>query len=340
MIVVVVFLGVSGRGASHDFSVEPGVAVCAQSLTLRGVLAPVAYDWVEFVVVREGGCVFRHREEPRAVRARPGDVLFVLSGVPYGVVPEGQVRLTRVFMSVEVLVMCVGFSQPRFDEAVWLAPALARGQFPQGSQLVRVEAGGLASLFGHLDGLAALTARRVLNEQWAVTAHCFFGVASWVSPKLVRSDGWCPEGRDVLEGKATQGSPLWVRPLSPAVRKARGLIEARFREAVTIEWLAGQVSMSVPGLRKRFTAELGKTPKAYLLGLRVQHMARLLLGSDLSVEEIARRSGWADRSGAVAVFAAAAQITPAQYRRRYRAGQHNVGDVSLPDVGDLIQFRG
>ena len=279
----------------------------------------------------------RHRDEGCRVRAGPGDVLFVMPDVPYGLDPDGEVEVTRVFASAEVMVECVRLAHPQYRLDSVTAPLFARRMYPEASQMVSIGRAGRAALFDDLDGLARLTAGRVLQARWVEATSYFFGAAMWLAPQLATGPGWVLEDQAVLESKPTQASFYWLRPLSPQVRQARALIDASFTRALTAAWLARQVSMSVSGLRHRFAAETGKTPRAYLLSLRVQQMARLLLATDWSVERIARDVGWADRGNAVDVFTQAAGVSPSEFRRRFRTGGSCWAGGG---AGSLLTFHG
>lgn len=55
---------------------------------------------------------------------------------------------------------------------------------------------------------------------------------------------------------------------------------------------------------------------AYLRQMRVQHMARLLCSTDLSVADVARPVGWTDANCASRCFRAHYGISPTEFRRR------------------------
>jgi AraC family L-rhamnose operon transcriptional activator RhaR len=59
------------------------------------------------------------------------------------------------------------------------------------------------------------------------------------------------------------------------------------------------------------------SPLAYLRQMRVQKMAQLLLGTDLSIAEVARAVGWKDPSYATRCFHAAYGVSPTAYRHQH-----------------------
>jgi len=305
------------------------------------MFTPVAYDWVEFIVVREGTCLLRHRDEGRYDWAKPGDVLFLLPNIPCGLEPEGQTTLTRLFASTEVMVACIKFSNPKQRLNEMTAPLFACEEYPEASQLVSVDPEGQPDLFANLDALVRLTRERRLLVRWIEATRYFFGALMWFGPKLKTRHDWEIDDPVRLEDRPTQACFYRFRPLSQTVRQARNLIDAHFTDYLTSEELARAVSMSESALRKRFTQEMGKTPRAYMLSLRVQQMARLLLITDDTIEAIAHQVGWADRGNAVDVFTAAAGISPTEFRHRFRT-RRTTDDEAIPvqDEANLLTFAG
>ena len=56
---------------------------------------------------------------------------------------------------------------------------------------------------------------------------------------------------------------------------------------------------------------------AYLTNVRMENAKRLLLSTDLSVAEVADRSGYADYRVFTKAFKKAENVTPSQYRREF-----------------------
>jgi len=78
--------------------------------------------------------------------------------------------------------------------------------------------------------------------------------------------------------------------------------------------LSEQYFISVPQLIRRFKAETGMTPYAYLLNLRL-HTAKLYLThTGLSVDEISRKTGFSSTSNFIQQFRKCWGTTPQKYR--------------------------
>jgi len=74
------------------------------------------------------------------------------------------------------------------------------------------------------------------------------------------------------------------------------LIHAQYAEKLSIEGLAKACNTNRTSLTARFRAEFGMSIMEYILKIRLQVAASLLQGTDLSVAEIADKTGFADQS--------------------------------------------
>lgn len=78
--------------------------------------------------------------------------------------------------------------------------------------------------------------------------------------------------------------------------EARALLAARFREAMSLDELAAALDVSVFHLCRVFRAEIGATLHAYRVSLRVREALRWLADPELTLHDVAARSGFADRT--------------------------------------------
>ena len=91
-------------------------------------------------------------------------------------------------------------------------------------------------------------------------------------------------------------------------------IEQNLTGELTLELLARQSCMSVSNFRRLFSATLHKPPMRYVLELRLDKAAALLDGSDLTVMEVAWRSGFHDSNYFSHQFRRRFGCSPLQYR--------------------------
>ncbi|GAA4802448.1 helix-turn-helix domain-containing protein [Actinomycetospora chlora] len=82
--------------------------------------------------------------------------------------------------------------------------------------------------------------------------------------------------------------------------------------------LAARASMSVRTFTRRFRAETGTSPHAWLVAQRVARARRLLEGSDLPVDQVATAAGLGTAASLRAHLAEQVGLSPLAYRRRFR----------------------
>ncbi|GAA2600066.1 helix-turn-helix domain-containing protein [Dactylosporangium fulvum] len=92
----------------------------------------------------------------------------------------------------------------------------------------------------------------------------------------------------------------------------------RLSEPLTLQDLATHATMSVRTFTRRFREETGVSPARWLLQQRVDHARRLLEGTDLPVEVIARRSGLGTASSLRQHLQTTIGVAPSAYRRTFR----------------------
>jgi len=104
-----------------------------------------------------------------------------------------------------------------------------------------------------------------------------------------------------------------AQTLAPVVAWA----QQRLNEPVTVAGLARRAGMSTGNLHRRFRAELGTTPLAWLTVERVTLACRLIEQGTPGLESVARRSGLGTGANMRALFQRHLGVSPAEYRRRF-----------------------
>lgn len=94
---------------------------------------------------------------------------------------------------------------------------------------------------------------------------------------------------------------------------------------VSVEVLAARAHMSARTFARRFKAETGSTPHAWLTGQRVQHAERLLEETDEPVERVAQLSGFGSATLLRHHFVRQRGTTPQAYRRTFRDCSRGAG---------------
>ena len=107
-------------------------------------------------------------------------------------------------------------------------------------------------------------------------------------------------------------------PKVPAwATEARRIIDERYMDKLRLTDLARALGVSpislAEGFRRAFDCSVGD----YLRKKRVERAIEMLVGSDLSLGEIASGTGFCDQSHFVRVFKAQTGMTPSRYRRNH-----------------------
>ncbi|MFI1200074.1 GlxA family transcriptional regulator [Streptomyces sp. NPDC020883] len=114
--------------------------------------------------------------------------------------------------------------------------------------------------------------------------------------------------------------PLWSRqPSTDPIRAAVSAIHADPRARHGISDLATHAGLSTRHLQRRFTAELGTPPAAYVEQVRVEAARRALVEGDDPVEAIAHHCGFGTAETLRRSFHRHVGVAPSEYRDRFRS---------------------
>jgi transcriptional regulator GlxA family with amidase domain len=94
-------------------------------------------------------------------------------------------------------------------------------------------------------------------------------------------------------------------------------INENLESDLSVEALADRAAMSQRTFARRFVDETGTTPHGWITAQRVRRAEHLLEGSDLPVERIAHRVGFASAATLRHQFTRVRGISPQEYRRRF-----------------------
>jgi AraC-like DNA-binding protein len=317
--------GPEGAGAAvvmpglRAFAVEPGVPFCAQTVALRRMYSPAAYDWLELAVVRDGtGRVF-HRDKPPEL-VKPWSVVFLMPNVPCAIDPEGQVTLSRLFFAVDFMLDQVRWECLPVAPDREAARVAARYLFPEPSQVVRVEDADAQRVLGaSLDALAGMTKAGAIRSSYYEALSAATAPLGVVAPQLRRSGHRIWGSKGGLARKPTMPSMASIRAIRPEINKAREWIVKHAAERFTVASVARLACLSPQQFDRAFRAQVGKAPMKFRDAVRVHNMVYLLIETSLSIGDVARRVGWTKTSHAIRVFRTAVGMTPATYRERFGA---------------------
>ena len=94
-------------------------------------------------------------------------------------------------------------------------------------------------------------------------------------------------------------------------------IDNNYQNPLSVDELTQIIPFSRRVLEKKFKRETGTSVYQYLLDLRIEKIADLLITTDLPLIEAATRSGFTDYKNISRIFTKAKEMTPLQYRKRF-----------------------
>jgi AraC family transcriptional regulator len=124
-------------------------------------------------------------------------------------------------------------------------------------------------------------------------------------------------------------TPRVSGPEHAAVRKGMGIMRDRLAEPLTLAEIAAEAHLSVYHFVRVFRDATGLTPRRYLTRLRIELAQRLLSETDLTIQQITERCGFATPSALSSAFLRQVGIRPSAYRQA-TAEQPNVLGPSSP----------
>ncbi|MDF2837907.1 MAG: hypothetical protein K0Q63_3547 [Paenibacillus sp.] len=104
----------------------------------------------------------------------------------------------------------------------------------------------------------------------------------------------------------------------PVVRQAVRHIRLHAFEPLSLKLLADEAALSQSQFSRRFQAGTGMSPIAFLTDIRMKRAQQLLLGTELTIDEIARQCGYQNGFYLSRVFKSHCGATPSSFRRTYR----------------------
>jgi transcriptional regulator GlxA family with amidase domain len=118
--------------------------------------------------------------------------------------------------------------------------------------------------------------------------------------------------------------PLWSsQPRTDPIRAAVAAIHSDPGGPHDIAGLAGHAGLSPRHLQRRFTAELGTPPAAYVEKVRVEAAQRALTQTDDPIDAVARRYGFGTAETLRRAFHRNTGVAPSDYRNRFTSAKEN-----------------
>jgi transcriptional regulator GlxA family with amidase domain len=189
----------------------------------------------------------------------------------------------------------------------WLAPAFAR-RFPQ----ISLEP---QALVVELEQARLITAGAV-TAMFTVVLRI---IEQRMGPELAQNTA-----RVLLVDYERQSQAPFVleamlqRPRTPFSEKVESFLRSRLQDELSIEQLAQHCAMSARTLLRRFQQIYHRSPQSYLQELRIERAKALLDSTQLNLPEIVEQCGYSDVASFRKLFKRLTDLTPAEYRERFR----------------------
>ncbi|MBX3653025.1 MAG: helix-turn-helix domain-containing protein [Ramlibacter sp.] len=182
-------------------------------------------------------------------------------------------------------------------------------EFAQRYPAVQLEAGGVLQEDG------AFTTAGAVSSAFDLAVHL---VERHMSPRVARATA-----RFALVGaaRATQlpyvDASLVPTDRPPFSAQVHKLLLAGLDRAYDLKALSAALNVSSRTLLRRYAAETGQSPLAWLQAARIEKAKRLLEKSSLGLGQIVEAVGYQDVATFSRLFLRQVRETPAQYRRRH-----------------------
>jgi transcriptional regulator GlxA family with amidase domain len=119
--------------------------------------------------------------------------------------------------------------------------------------------------------------------------------------------------------------PLWsAHPRTDPIRAVLSAIHADPGARHSVADLARHAGLSPRHLQRRFTAEIGSPPAAYVERVRIEAAQRALTETDDPVATVARRCGFGTAETLRRAFHRNTSVAPSDYRDRFRSARELV----------------
>lgn len=221
--------------------------------------------------------------------------------------------LLGVFADVPHVMVCVKDTEGRYTGANDAFVRRARRRRPAdvvGRRAADLFPADLAASYDAQDRAVLVTGRPIRNHLELIEDHT--GERRWYLTTKVRSPGPPPTLVAVSVEAGLSGDE------ASGLRAAVELAHERFAGGVRVGELAAAAGTSTDRLERAMRRVLGVSPKQYVLRLRAEHAARLLVTTGAPIAAVAAECGYYDQSQMTRQFREHIGMTPREYRATAR----------------------
>ena len=301
---------------------EPEFPLSVVEYTARGDSDPMHWhDHLEIALVLDGSGVFLFGR--RAMAAAPGDIFFIDNSQPHVALadPGSALRLLLVLFRPELVAgpgcreMDLGYLAPfRVDERV-ASP--------------RIRAGSALA-----DEIAPMIqALRVVWDRHDPAERHLADAALRMALAMVNRDRGAAGGAGAPGARAGRAAAARAAAdRREQIRPVLAYVDSHCRESITLEDVAEVVHVSPSRVRHVFKDVTGVSFKEYVTQVRVAEAKRLLLGTEMSVAEVASAVSYTNLHQFYKVFYRSCSMSPAEYRRYYTPNRGETGEGAIVSV--------
>ena len=278
---------------------DPAFPLSILEYETRGADDPMHWhEYFEIALCLEGGGRFQFGR--RSYPAEPGDVFLIDDAEPHvGLTdPPGRLRLLLTLFRPELIAApgCRSF------DTDYLSPFRCGGR-PFAN---RLPGGGAAAseVRPILLELKAIWDREVPADRHLLDANLRRVLAVLV--RHARAQEMAPDAGAPPDDRREHVGPVL------------SYVEQHFRESLTLERVSEHVHVSASRVRHLFKDATSVGFKEYVTNLRLAEAKRLLLSSDICVQEVAYTVGYTNLNQFYKVFQRYSSMSPADYRRYYQ----------------------
>jgi AraC family transcriptional regulator, L-rhamnose operon transcriptional activator RhaR len=266
---------------------------------LRGEHPPHDHDFLEIVVVSEGGAVHRHAGGDEAIGV--GDALVVRPHT-WHAYRDGSMAYWDCLVPAEVLRRELSWTavDPVMGRLLWSAPFEGDRT---GILHLHLPPPLLATAQEQLSALAAERDARDPGRRAAALGRLLIVAGTLAGALAAR-------GPEDVTGSAAH----------PVVQRAIAILLEDPARDWPLPALAAEVGIAPAYLVRLFSAATGMPPRAWLIRHRLELASGLLLRGDLPVAEIGAQVGWADANLFARRFRSQYGCSASTWRARYRDG--------------------
>lgn len=273
---------------------KDGVSMFVRQYIHNGRSALHYHDFCEIVYVSDGFTL--HSVSGRMNILMAGDIFFILPGEEHSYINAYRTKIYNILIET--------------SELKAFADELSR--LP-----------GLGEMFGERGG--GSIGKRILHvpiqSQRAMESACEKMAAECTE----RSIGWTCSLRARLAAFLVNYSRIYEQQWDTHVQSAGDYygyiykilryVEENYSAPISMNDLSEVTGLSADYMTRRFKSVLNMTPSEYVRKFRIARAMELLCTSELSVSEVASRTGFSDVSLFSRVFKQAVGLPPAHYRK-------------------------